>query len=53
MSGFWASSTTGALPSPAFLILLSLVEVGRKSAGAAAITTASAEAEAPTTASRS
>ena len=43
----------GADPSSAFLILASLTAVGRKSAGAAAITTASAVAVAATTASRS
>ena len=44
MSGFCASSMAGADPSSAFLILASLTAVGRKSAGAAAITTASAVA---------
>ena len=53
MSGFCASSMAGADPSSAFLILASLTAVGRKSAGAAAITTASAVAVAATTASRS
>ena len=43
MSGFWVSSSAGAEPSAAFLILASLTVGGRKSAGAAAITTASAE----------
>ena len=52
MSGFCSSAITGAEPSSAFLILASLTAPGRKSAGAAAITTASAVAAAETTASR-
>src|SRR5690606_28902232 len=52
MSGFCSSSIGAADPSAAFLILDSLSEVGRKSAGAAAMTTASARAAAATTASR-
>ena len=46
MSGFCVSSIAGADPSSAFLILASLTASGRKSAGAAAITTASAVAAA-------
>ena len=42
MSGFWASRMSGELPSSAFLILAAETLTGRKSAGAAAITTASA-----------
>ena len=53
MSGFWVSSIDGEEPSSAFLILASLTDTGRKSAGAAAITTASALAVALRTASRS
>ena len=53
MSGFWVSSRGGAEPSSAFLILASLTDVGRKSAGAAAITTASAEPAAASTSVRS
>src|SRR6478672_9865894 len=52
MSGVWVSSRLGAA-SPDFLILDSLTATGRKSAGAAAITTASADPAADTTASRS
>ena len=51
--GSGSSSSAGAEPSPVFLILVSVDATGRKSAGAAAITTASAEPAADTTASRS
>ena len=53
MSGFCSSEMTGAEPSSDFLILVSDRCTGRKSAGAAAITTASAPAAAVSTASRS
>src|SRR3954454_6340678 len=53
MSGVWVSSSVGAEPSPAFLILVSVDETGRKSAGAAAMATASAETAADTTVPRS
>ena len=42
MSGFSTSSIVGVCPSERFLILWSTASAGRKSAGAAAITTASA-----------
>ncbi len=53
MSGFWVRLRDGAAPSGSFLILVPLALCGRKSAGAAAITTASLSEDAWSTASRS